>query len=214
MQWKVKRRQDGTRYIVRRPVRNRMMRDRAMRITEERNELTTEDDTISEIKTGRYWTKDERKKHIERAKERRNRQQIMILNKNAENSTNMNAQSYLQMQQQQLALQQKQLALQQQQLLQQQHQIASTTTPTNKSSRQTAVATGINSTIDKNNQIRNIASGGQTQQDSPILIAQKKTVKRNKNDPNSVAIDNNIKSSNPITPSNSKPVGILSVTTV
>lgn len=85
MEWKVKRRPDGTRYIVRRPTtRNRLLRNRAIKITEERNDLTTtttEDDTISEIKTGRYWTKDERKKHIERSKERRQRQQLIILNK-------------------------------------------------------------------------------------------------------------------------------------
>lgn len=85
MVWKVKRRQDGTRYIVRRPARNRFLRNRAMRISAERNDdQTTEDDTISEIKTGRYWTKEERKKHIERARERRQRQQIIITNKNNE----------------------------------------------------------------------------------------------------------------------------------
>ncbi|XP_055857882.1 slo-interacting protein 1 isoform X2 [Episyrphus balteatus] len=84
MVWKVKRRQDGTRYIVRRPVRNRFLRNRALRINAERNDQTTEDDTISEIKTGRYWTKEERKKHIEKARERRQRQQIIITNKNNE----------------------------------------------------------------------------------------------------------------------------------
>ncbi|XP_055922256.1 slo-interacting protein 1 isoform X2 [Eupeodes corollae] len=84
MVWKVKRRQDGSRYIVRRPARNRFLRNRALRISAERNDQTTEDDTISEIKTGRYWTKEERKKHIERARERRQRQQIIITNKNNE----------------------------------------------------------------------------------------------------------------------------------
>lgn len=74
MEWKVKRRQDGTRYIVRRPVRNRLLRERANRISEERNEQTTEDDTISEVKIGRYWPREERKKHLEKARERRNRQ--------------------------------------------------------------------------------------------------------------------------------------------
>lgn len=82
MEWKVKRRQDGTRYIVRRPIRNRLLRNRALRITEERNdELTTEDDTISEVKIGRYWTKEERKKHMEKSRERRNRQELVISTK-------------------------------------------------------------------------------------------------------------------------------------
>lgn len=88
MEWKVKRRQDGSRYIVRRPTRNKVLRDRAMKINEERNECTTEDDTISEIKTGRYWTREERKKHIGRARERRHRQQLIILNENSDNIPN------------------------------------------------------------------------------------------------------------------------------
>lgn len=84
MEWKVKRRQDGTRYIVRRPARNRTLRAaRASKINEERsNDQTTEDDTISEVKLGRYWPKEERKKHLEKAKERRHRQESLIASKN------------------------------------------------------------------------------------------------------------------------------------
>lgn len=78
MVWKVKRRPDGTRYIVRRPVKNRIIKERNTRLNVERirNDIpTTEDDTISEIKTGRYWTREERKRHIEKAKEKRQQQQ-------------------------------------------------------------------------------------------------------------------------------------------
>jgi len=50
MEWKVKRRPDGTRYIARRPVRNRILKNRELKISEERAGLTTEDDTISELK--------------------------------------------------------------------------------------------------------------------------------------------------------------------
>ncbi|XP_031629472.1 slo-interacting protein 1 [Contarinia nasturtii] len=84
MEWKVKRRVDGSRYIVRRPVRNRTLRAaRASKINEERaNDQTTEDDTISEVKMGRYWTKEERKKHMEKSKERRHRQESIIASKN------------------------------------------------------------------------------------------------------------------------------------
>jgi len=73
MVWKVKRRPDGTRYIVKRPVRNRPQV--SVRKNMRCNELTTtEDDTVSEVKIGRYWTKEERKRHIERARERRHHQ--------------------------------------------------------------------------------------------------------------------------------------------
>lgn len=79
MEWKVKKRPDGSRYIVRRPVGNRTLRvARASKINEERNEQTTEDDTISEVKLGRYWNRDDRKKHMEKAKERRQRQEAII----------------------------------------------------------------------------------------------------------------------------------------
>lgn len=84
MEWKVKRRQDGTRYIVRRPVRS----DRSAAIRAHVESLaaaaaggggggigggatTTEDDTMSEVKIGRYWTKEERKRHYEKSRERR-----------------------------------------------------------------------------------------------------------------------------------------------
>ncbi|XP_018338845.1 PREDICTED: E3 ubiquitin-protein ligase PDZRN3 [Trachymyrmex septentrionalis] len=79
MEWKVKRRADGTRYIARRPVRNRILRNRAIKITEERAGHTTEDDTMSEMKVGRYWSKEERKRQLERAREHKQRQQELIL---------------------------------------------------------------------------------------------------------------------------------------
>ncbi|XP_001602481.3 E3 ubiquitin-protein ligase PDZRN3 [Nasonia vitripennis] len=78
MEWKVKRRPDGSRYITRRPVRNRILRNRALRINEERQGHTTEDDAVSEIKVGRYWSKEERKRQLERAKERKQRQQELL----------------------------------------------------------------------------------------------------------------------------------------
>lgn len=56
MEWKVKRRSDGTRYIASRPVRNRLLKNRALRINEERSVLTTEDDTISEVKVSLITT--------------------------------------------------------------------------------------------------------------------------------------------------------------
>lgn len=92
MEWKVKRRADGTRYIARRPVRNRILRNRALKISEERAGHTTEDETMSEMKVGRYWTKEERKRQLERARERKQRQQEQMLQQ--------------QQQQQQLQLQQ------------------------------------------------------------------------------------------------------------
>lgn len=89
MEWKVKRRPDGSRYIVRRPVQSRVLRSRELQkaVVPQNEGMTTEDDTMSEIKLGRYWSKDERKKHMERARERRSRQEQVLegVRKNQQN---------------------------------------------------------------------------------------------------------------------------------
>jgi len=78
MEWKVKIRSDGTRYITKRPVRDKLLRERALRIREERSGgMTTDDDAASELKMGRYWNKEERKQHAVRAKEQRQRREFM-----------------------------------------------------------------------------------------------------------------------------------------
>ncbi|XP_029550514.1 E3 ubiquitin-protein ligase PDZRN3-B isoform X2 [Salmo trutta] len=77
MEWKVKIRSDGTRYITKRPVRDKLLKERALRIHEERSGMTTDDDAISELKMGRYWSKGERKQHAVRAKEQKQRREFM-----------------------------------------------------------------------------------------------------------------------------------------
>ncbi|XP_055503676.1 E3 ubiquitin-protein ligase PDZRN3-B isoform X2 [Leucoraja erinacea] len=78
MEWKVKVRSDGTRYITKRPARDRILKERALKIKEERCGMTTDDDAISEMKMGRYWSKEERKQHLVRAKEQRKRREFMM----------------------------------------------------------------------------------------------------------------------------------------
>lgn len=78
MEWKVKRRPDGTRYITRRPVRNKILKERALKIMEERCGITTDDDAASELKIGRYWTREERKRHLEKARDRKQRKEILM----------------------------------------------------------------------------------------------------------------------------------------
>ncbi|XP_025106860.1 E3 ubiquitin-protein ligase PDZRN3-B-like isoform X2 [Pomacea canaliculata] len=78
MEWVVKRRPDGTRYITRRPVRSKILKERAKKIMEERSGMTTDDDAMSELKTGRYWSKEERKRHLEKAKDYKRRKEVMM----------------------------------------------------------------------------------------------------------------------------------------
>ncbi|KAJ8374124.1 hypothetical protein SKAU_G00047040 [Synaphobranchus kaupii] len=79
-EWKVKLRADGSRYVARRPARDRLLRERALKIREERGggTTTTDDDAASELKLGRYWSKEERKQHLLRAKEQRRRREFMM----------------------------------------------------------------------------------------------------------------------------------------
>uniref|UniRef100_A0A914D0G3 PDZ domain-containing protein n=1 Tax=Acrobeloides nanus TaxID=290746 RepID=A0A914D0G3_9BILA len=80
-EWKVKRRPDGTRYITRRPLRNRMLKAREEQLKRERQAMSTDDDAGSELKVGKFWSREERKRHLERAKERKQRQQQMLMEK-------------------------------------------------------------------------------------------------------------------------------------
>uniref|UniRef100_A0A914ZRR9 PDZ domain-containing protein n=1 Tax=Parascaris univalens TaxID=6257 RepID=A0A914ZRR9_PARUN len=77
-EWKIKRRSDGTRYITKRPIRNRLLKEREEQLNKERTGISTDDDAMSELKTGRFWSREERKKHLERAKERKMRQHQML----------------------------------------------------------------------------------------------------------------------------------------
>ena len=49
-EWKVKIRPDGSRYIARRPGRNRALKEREAELNEERSGVTTDDDAMSELK--------------------------------------------------------------------------------------------------------------------------------------------------------------------
>ncbi|KAG1962070.1 E3 ubiquitin-protein ligase PDZRN3 [Pimephales promelas] len=77
MGWRVKIRGDGTRYITKRPIRDQLLKERALRIREERCSATTDDDATSELKLGRYWNKEERKQHAALAREQRQRRELV-----------------------------------------------------------------------------------------------------------------------------------------
>lgn len=78
MEWVVKRRADGSRYITRRPVRSRILKERARKLAEERCGLTTDEDAVSELKVGRYWSKEERKRHLEKARHHRRQKEMLM----------------------------------------------------------------------------------------------------------------------------------------
>ena len=82
-EWVVKRRADGSRYITRRPIRNRFLKERARKVAEERcgaaaGGMTTDDDAASELKVGRYWKKEDRKIQLEKARSKRREKEMMF----------------------------------------------------------------------------------------------------------------------------------------
>uniref|UniRef100_A0A915CTS0 PDZ domain-containing protein n=1 Tax=Ditylenchus dipsaci TaxID=166011 RepID=A0A915CTS0_9BILA len=86
-EWKVKRRADGTRYITRRPLRSRVLKAREEQLNRERLGVSTDDDAASDLlKAGKFWTREDRKRHIERNKERKQKHN-RILNEKLQTGT-------------------------------------------------------------------------------------------------------------------------------
>lgn len=77
MEWVVKRRSDGTRYVTRRPIRSKIMNERKKRLESERCGMTTDDDTMSEMKHGRHWSKEDRRRHLQKSREYHQRKEMM-----------------------------------------------------------------------------------------------------------------------------------------
>jgi len=69
--WKLKRRSDGSCYITKKPVRHQVLKAREEQLNKERTGLSTDDDAASELKNGRFWSREERKKHLEKAREKK-----------------------------------------------------------------------------------------------------------------------------------------------
>ena len=76
-EWVVKRRSDGTRYIARRPIKTRLLHDRKQTLENERRGMTTDDDAVSELKTGRHWSKEDRKRHVQRARQHQHYKKLL-----------------------------------------------------------------------------------------------------------------------------------------
>lgn len=77
MEWVVKRRSDGTRYITRRPIRTKILKERKKKLENERCGMTTDDDAMSELKVGRHWTRAERRAHMQKSREHQQRKAMM-----------------------------------------------------------------------------------------------------------------------------------------
>ncbi|GMT25656.1 hypothetical protein PFISCL1PPCAC_16953, partial [Pristionchus fissidentatus] len=77
--WKVKRRCDGSRYVVKRPVRSQVLKKREAQLLRERPGITTDDDALSYIKLGQFIPRDDRKRLLDREKAKKRRRQQKVL---------------------------------------------------------------------------------------------------------------------------------------
>lgn len=77
MEWVVKKRVDGTRYVTRRPIKTKILSERKKRLEDERCGLTTDDDAMSELKMGKKWSREDRRRHIQKAREYHQRKALM-----------------------------------------------------------------------------------------------------------------------------------------
>lgn len=77
MEWVLRRRPDGSRYVTRRPIRRQILKERAQQLAKERCGITTDDDSTSELKLGRYWSRDKRKLHLEQARNHRQQKELI-----------------------------------------------------------------------------------------------------------------------------------------
>ena len=57
-------------------MRNKLLHERATHIAKERCGITTDDDAMSELRTGRYWSKEERRRQLEDATDAKRKREL------------------------------------------------------------------------------------------------------------------------------------------
>ncbi|XP_006133128.2 uncharacterized protein LOC102460472 [Pelodiscus sinensis] len=58
--------------------KSQLLKNRALRIMEERRGMTTDDDALSELKTGKYWNKAERRQHLLLSRQQKQRKEFVM----------------------------------------------------------------------------------------------------------------------------------------
>jgi len=81
LEWIVRKRSDGSRYVTRRPVRSVVRRAAAAWVGDATT--TTDEEEVEQPKTGRYWTRDQRRQHVA---ERRRRDAMKQMKRSAANN--------------------------------------------------------------------------------------------------------------------------------
>ena len=78
VEWRVRRNKDGSRIFISKklkPARQRLLRERAQKLAEERRGLTTDDETQS-VYLGRYWSREDRRRQLDKVREARRMKKV------------------------------------------------------------------------------------------------------------------------------------------
>ncbi len=73
VEWRVRRNKDGSRIFISKklkPAKQRLLRERAQKLAEERRGMTTDDETQS-VYLGRYWSREDRRRQLGKVREAR-----------------------------------------------------------------------------------------------------------------------------------------------
>ena len=78
VEWRVRRNKDGSRIFISKklkPAKQRLLRERAQKLAEERRGLTTDDETQS-VYLGRYWSREDRRRQLDKVREARRTRKV------------------------------------------------------------------------------------------------------------------------------------------
>ena len=78
VEWRVRRNKDGSRIFISKklkPAKQRLLRERAQKLAEERRGLTTDDETQS-VYLGRYWSREDRRRQLDKVREARRMKKV------------------------------------------------------------------------------------------------------------------------------------------
>ena len=78
VEWRVRRNKDGSRIFISKklkPAKQRLLRERAQKLAEERRGMTTDDETQS-VYLGRYWSREDRRRQLGKLREARRTKKV------------------------------------------------------------------------------------------------------------------------------------------
>ena len=90
IEWRVRRNKDGSRIFISKklkPAKQKLLRERAQKLAEERRGMTTDDETQS-VYLGRYWSREDRRRQLDKVREARRTKKVELEAERKANGSN------------------------------------------------------------------------------------------------------------------------------